>query len=59
MCYLSVLQYISRREKQILVHANNKGADQPAHLRSMISGLVLRSLEMIIDKFATRNISIF
>ena len=59
MCYLSVLQYISRREKHILVHANNKGADQPAHLRSMISGLVLRSLEMIIDKFATCNISIF
>ena len=28
-------------------YANNKGADQPAHLRSLISAFVVRSLDSI------------
>ena len=39
--------------------ANNKGADQPAHLRSRISAFVIRFLESIICKLATGEISIF
>ena len=39
--------------------ANNKGADQPAHPRSLISALVIRFLESIISKLATGEISIF
>ena len=39
--------------------ANNKGADQPAHLRSLISAIVVRFLESIICELATDEISIF
>ena len=39
--------------------ANNKGADQPAHVRSLISAFVIGSLERIISKLATGEISIF
>ena len=38
---------------------NNKGADQPAHSRSLISTFVLRFLESNISKLATGEISIF
>ena len=31
---------------------NNKGADQPAHPRSLISAFVFRSLESIISKLS-------
>ena len=39
--------------------ANNKGADQPAHPRSLISACVIRLLESILYKLATDEISIF
>ena len=49
-----------RREKTCLRgFANNKGADQPAHPRSLISAIVIRLLESIISKLATSEISIF
>ena len=38
---------------------NIKGADQPAHPRSLISSFVIRSLESIISKLATSEISLF
>ena len=38
---------------------NNKGADQPEHLRSLINAFVFRSLENIISSLATSEISIF
>ena len=47
------------RENLSLVFANNKGADQPAHLCSLISAFVLGLLESIISRLATREISIF
>ena len=51
--------YGLRREKTCLRgFANNTGADQPAHLRSLISALVIRFLEIIICKLATGEISI-
>ena len=34
--------------------ANNKGADQPADPRSLISAFVIRLLESMISKLATR-----
>ena len=37
--------------------ANNKGADQPAHLRSLISAFVNRELKMIISSLAMWRIS--
>ena len=49
-----------RREKTGLRRfANNKSADQPAHSRSLISAFVFCSLESIISKLATSEISIF
>ena len=38
---------------------NNKGADQPGHLRSLISAFVIRFMESIIGKLATGEISVF
>ena len=49
-----------RREKTCLRwFANNKGAEQPAHPRSLISAIVDRFLERIICELATDEISIF
>ena len=39
--------------------ANNEGADQPAHPHRLISAFVIRFLESIISRLATREISIF
>ena len=39
--------------------ANNTGADQPAHPRSLISAFVIRFLESIMCKLATGEFSIF
>ena len=48
------------REKTCLRgFANNTGADQPAHPRSLISAFVIRFCESIICKLATCEISIF
>ena len=46
-------------QKPVWGFANNKGADQPAHLDSLISALVIHLLESIICKLATAEISIF
>ena len=49
-----------RREKTCLRRcANNTGADQPAHPRSLISAFVIRLLESIISRLNTDEISIF
>ena len=45
------------REKTCLWHANNKGADQPAHSRSLISAFVVRCLDSIIPLLALAKIS--
>ena len=39
--------------------ANNTGADQTAHPRSLISAFIIRVLESIIRKLAIGEISIF
>ena len=39
--------------------ANNPSADQPAHLRSLISAFVFRLLESIMSRLATSEISCF
>ena len=38
--------------------ANNKGADQPAHLRSLISAFVMQLMESSISKLTTSEIAI-
>ena len=44
-------------ENLFLPYANNKGADQPAHLRSLISAFVVRCLASIIPVVAKSKIS--
>ena len=54
-CVFGYLQLSSgpRRKKTCLWRfANNKGADQPAHPRSLISDFVIHLLESIISKLA-------
>ena len=41
------------------VHANNKGADQPAHPHRLFSTFVIPFLVSIISKLATSEISFF
>ena len=49
-----------RREKICLRgFANNTGADQPAHPRSLIRAFVIRVFESTISKLATSEISAF
>ena len=38
-------------------HVNNKGADQPAHPRSLISAFVVRCLDSIVPILAKSKIS--
>ena len=55
-----MMTYGPRCEKTCLRWlANIKGADQPAHLRSLISAFVIRLLESNISKLAAREILIF
>ena len=44
-------------ENLFLPYANNKGADQPAHLRSLISTFVIRCLDSIIPVVSICKIS--
>ena len=43
--------------KPVLLYVNNKGADQPAYLRSLISTFVIRCLDSIISVVAICKIS--
>ena len=38
-------------------YANNKGTDQPAHLRSLISAFVVRSLDSVMSLVSVTKIS--
>ena len=46
------------RENLSWVFVNNKGADQPAHLCSLISAFVIRLLGSFISRLATSKILI-
>ena len=53
LCLYQNIKFGSRREKTCLRwFANNKGADQTAHPRSLISAFVIRDLESIISRLA-------
>ena len=51
--------WASTRENLTSGVANNKGPDQPGHVRSLISAVVIRLMENIISKLATSEISVF
>ena len=59
-CILTKLAYGPHRKKTCLLgFANNTGADQPAHPRSLFSSYVIRFLESIISRLAMSEILIF
>ena len=43
--------------KPVLPYANNKGTDQPAHPRSLISTFIVRCLDSIISLVSISEIS--
>ena len=55
---ITVLFGPQRKETCLRGYANNTGADQPAHPRSLFSAFVIHFLESIIYKLATGEISI-
>ena len=55
-----IVEFGPRRKKTCLCGvANNKGADQPAHPRRLISAFAIRLLILIIIKLSSSEISIF
>ena len=48
-----------RAKMCLMPYANNKGADQPAHLRSLISTFVVRFLDSMICILAISKVSRF
>ena len=55
---MSFFIYELGHEKMCLMsYANNKGADQPAHPRSLISAFVVRCLDSIISLDSIAEIS--
>ena len=56
---ISLMDITLTQENLSLRFANNKIADQPMHLRRLISVFVIRFLKSIISKLATGEISIF
>ena len=57
--FLKKIMGLDAREICVRGFANNKGADQPAHPRSLISTFVIRLLEKFIHRHAMGVISIF
>ena len=43
--------------KRVLCHANNKGADQAAHPRSLISAFVVHCLDSVMSLVSVTKIS--
>ena len=58
MTHSNITTYGPRREKTCLRgFANNKGTDQPAHPRSLISAFVIHFVESIIYKHTIDEIT--
>ena len=55
----SIISVPGRAKTCLMPYANNKGADQPAHPRSLISAFVVRSLDSIISLVSRFDISRF
>ena len=56
---MQVYIWASTQENRATRFANNKGADQPAHPRQLISAFVISFLESDISKLCTGDISIY
>ena len=59
LCYNHCKTGLDAKKTCLQRFASNKGADQPAHARSLISAVVIRLMKSIISKLATSEISFF
>ena len=59
MLLLGLLNGQGHAKMCLMPYANNNGADQPAHPRSLISVFVVRSLDSIISLVSRSEISKF
>ena len=60
-CLLAILSVTfepGHEKMRLMSHANNKGADQPAHPRSLISAFIVRYLDSIISLDSIAEISL-
>ena len=58
-CFQNRINWALTRESLSSGVCDNKGPDQPAHPRRLISAFVIRFLESIISKLTTSKIAIF
>ena len=64
-CYGNIIMYASNEEQYesghektcLMSYANNKGADQPTHPRSLISAFVVRCLDSVMPLVSVTYIS--
>ena len=59
LCYNEIFYGHHCQKTCLQGFGNNKGADQPAHPRSLISAFVIPLLESTISRLAMSEISIF
>ena len=57
ICVMKICIRATSGENLFMPYANNKAADQPAHLRSLISAFVVHCLDRIIDLVAIAEVS--
>ena len=56
-CKICFVIWATSWENLLMLYANNKGADQPAHPRSLISAFIVRCLDSIIPLVSISEIS--
>ena len=59
LCIILKYMGLDSRKTCLRGFANNKGTDQPAHPRSLISAFIIHLSESIISKLATSEILLF
>ena len=59
MIFLGMIMSTVRRKNLIELHVNIRGTDQPANARNLNSAVCNRSLESMMNKLGTCNVSQF
>ena len=57
MSFKTIINKPGHEKMCLMSYANNKGADQPSHLRSLISTFIVRCLDIIISLDSIAKIS--
>ena len=57
LCSQQIISEPGHEKTCLMSYANTKGADQPAHLRSLISAFVVRCLDSVMSLVSVTKIS--